>query len=262
MSPTLDRPPPECRLSCCPGSSPAATGIPVLPLVVQRDSVDASISSRPCGRSGATRAYGSIDPEPVLDLALSGSGPDHEFFRIRGLKQRPDGSLVVVNRGSQQVRLYSSQGDFLGALGGPGEGPGEFRNLWRVELVADSAFALDSDGRVTVVGPDMDLVRTLELPNLVFEIHSLGDGTLLAESSVIIEPEEAGLKLVRPPTALVRFGLEGAWVDSIGVRPGRESFELASEDDYISGPALFGKASKTATLGSTGLLRVFGPHAG
>lgn len=195
-------------------------------------------------------SHWSIDPDPLVDLALSGSGPAHEFFRIRGLKQRSDGSLVVVNRGSQQVRLYSRDGEFLGALGGPGEGPGEFSNLWRVELVADTALALDTDGRVTVVGPDMQLVRTFQLPPQVFEIHFLADGTLLAESYFGIELEEAGVERIRPPTALVRFSLEGARVDSIGVRLGRESFELASEDDYISGPAMFGKASKTAALGS------------
>ena len=222
------------------------------PLLVQRDSAGIQIVEAMRPLWGDSSRW-SIDPEPLVDLALSGSGPPHEFYRIRGLKQRLDGSFVVVNRGSQQVRLYSRAGDFLGALGGPGEGPGEFNNLWRVELVADTAFALDTDGRVTVVGPDMVLVRTFELPHEVFEIHALGDGTLLAESYVVMELEEAGVQLIRPPTALVRFGLDGTWIDSIGVRPGRESFELASEDDYISGPALFGKASKTTTLG----LRVF-----
>lgn len=218
------------------------------PLIVQRDSAGIEIIEATRPLWGDSSQW-SIDPDPLVDLALSGSGPDHEFFRIRGLKQRPDGSLVVVNRGSQQVRLYSRDGEFLGALGGPGEGPGEFSNLWRVELVADTALALDTDGRVTVVGPDMQLVRTFQLPPRVFEIHFLADGTLLAESYFGIELEEAGVERIRPPTALVRFSLEGAWVDSIGVRLGRESFELASEDDYISGPALFGKASQVATLG-------------
>ena len=222
------------------------------PLVVQRDSAGIEIieAMRPLwGES----SHWSIDPEPLVDLTLTGTGPDHEFFRVRSPKQRPDGSLVLANRGSQQIRFYSPEGQFLGALGGPGEGPGEFSNLQRIELVADTVFALDWDGWVTVVSPDMELVRTFRLPSNVDEIHSLGDGTLLAESGVTMEPEEAGFQLIRPPTALVRFDLEGAWIDSISVRPGSESFELVSEDDYISGPALFGKASKTTTLG----LRVF-----
>ena len=231
-----------CGLPACVNQDPGPR------LIVQRDSAGVEIIEATRPLWGDSSPW-SINPEPVVDLALSGSGPNHEFFRIRGLKQRLDGSLVVVNRGSQQVRLYSREGDFLGALGGPGEGPGEFNNLWRVELVADTVFALDTDGRVTVVDPDMDLIRTFALPHQVFEIHSLGDGTLLAESSIMMELKEAGVQLIRPPTALVRFDLKGIWIDSIGVRPGRESFELASADDYISGPALFGRASKTTTLG-------------
>lgn len=230
-----------CLSSCQGGDSGP-------PLVVQRDSAGIEIIEALRPLWGDSSQW-SVDPDPVVDLTRTGSGPNHEFFRIRGLRRRPDGSLVLINRGSQQVRLYSGAGDFLGALGGPGEGPGEFRNLWRVELVADTTFALDTDGRVTVVGPDMDLVRTFELPQQVFEIHALGDGTLLAESYFPMELEEAGARLLRPPTALVRFDLEGAWIDSIGVRPGRESFEVASEDYYVSGPALFGKASQVATLG-------------
>lgn len=218
------------------------------PFVVQRDSAGIEIveALRPLwGDSSHWR----IEPDPLVDLALSGSGPAHEFFRVRGLKQRPDGSLVVVNRGSQQIRLYSPEGEFLGESGGQGEGPGEFSNLWRMELVADTVLALDVGGRVTVVGPDAELVRTFELPYQLFELHYLGDRTLLAESNVGAELEEAGVQLMRSRMALVRFDLEGAWIDSLGIRPGDESFELASEDDYISGPALFGKDSQVATLG-------------
>ena len=218
------------------------------PLVVQRDSAGIQIVEALRPLWGDSSLW-SIDPEPLVDLALSGSGAPHEFFRVRGVKQRSDGALVLANRASQEIRLYSPEGEFLGALGRPGEGPGEFSNLQRVKFVADTVIALDYDGRVTVVGPDMELVRTFALPFNVNDLHSLGDGTVLGESTVWAGLEEVANQLIRPPLALARFDLEGVVIDSLGERPGSESYSFSYEDNAGSGPALFAKAAQVATLG-------------
>ena len=218
------------------------------PLVVQRDSAGIEIIEATRPLWGDSSLW-QIDPEPLLDLTLSGSSPRHEFFRVRGLMQRSDGSLVLANRASQEIRLYSPEGEFLGAMGARGQGPGEFSNLQRVKFVADTVIALDYDGRVTLVGPDMELVRTYALPFNVDDIHSLGDGTVLGESSVRAGLEEVANQLIRPPLALVRFDLEGVVIDSLGERPGRESYSFSYEDNAGYGPALFGKAAQVAALG-------------
>ena len=218
------------------------------PLVVQRDSAGIEIieALRPLWDDSSPW---SIDPDPLVDLTLSGSGPAHEFFRVRGVRQRSDGSLVLADRASRQIRHYSREGEFLGALGGPGEGPGEFRSLERVETVADTVFALDSDGRVTVVGPEMTLIRTFDLPHHIIEFHSLGDGTFLAEYFMDPGPVEVVNRMVRPPVALVRFDPEGIEIDSIAERPGREFYSFAFEDYSGSAPPLFGRHWVAATLG-------------
>ena len=218
------------------------------PLVVQRDSAGIEIVEAVRPLWGDSSPW-SIDPDPLVDLTLTGADASHEFYRVRGVKQRPDGSLVLANRASQEIRLFSPEGEFLGGMGGPGQGPGEFRNLQRVEVVADTVFALDYDGRVTVMGPDMELIRTFDLSHTVSDIHSLGDGTLLAESFVVDGLDEIANQLIRPPTALVRFDLGGAWIDSIGERPGSESYSFAFEDNSGDAAALFAKASQVATLG-------------
>ncbi len=218
------------------------------PLVVQRDSAGIEIIEATRPLWGDSSLWG-IDPEPLVDLTLSGSGPPHEFFRVRGVTQRPDGSLLLADRASRQLRLYSRKGEFLGALGGPGEGPGEFSDIQQIELIADTVFALDSGGRVTVVGPDMELVRTFTLPFSVHEIHSPGDGTLLGESLMDPGPVEIANRMIRPPIALVRFDLEGGRIDSIGEWPGREFYSFAFEDYSGSRPPLFGRDAEIATLG-------------
>lgn len=231
-----------CGMLSCTGEDAG------LPLVVQRDSAGVEISEalRPLWDDSSPW---SIDPDPIVDLTLSGSGPAHEFFRVRGVKQRADGSLVLADRASRQIRHYSREGEFLGALGGPGQGPGEFRSLERVETVADTVFALDSDGRVTVVGPEMTLIRTFDLPHHIIEFHSLGDGTFLAEYFMDPGPVEIVNRMVRPPVALVRFDREGIEIDSIAERPGREYYTFAFEDYSGSAPPLFGRHWVAATLG-------------
>ncbi|MYC98354.1 MAG: hypothetical protein F4X13_03705 [Gammaproteobacteria bacterium] len=220
-----------------------------LPLIVQRDGAGIQIieAMRPLW---ADSSLWRLDPQPLLDLTLSGSGPSHEFFRVRGVTQRPDGALVLANRGAQEIRLYSSEGEFLGAMGGRGQGPGEFSNLQRLKLVGDTLVVLDYDGRVTVVGPDMELVRTFTLPHNVQDLHPLRDGTMLGESTVWAGLEEVVNQLIRPPLGLVRFDLGGSRIDSIGVRPGRESYSFSYEDNAGDGPALFAKIGQVAALGS------------
>ena len=231
-----------CGMAAC---SDADSGPPP---IVQRDSAGIEIIEATRPLWGDSSLW-NIDPEPLVDLTLSGSGPPHEFFRVRGLQQRRDGSLVLADRASRQIRLYSREGEFLGALGGPGGGPGEFRSLERVETVADTMFALDSDGRITVVGPDMELIRTFDLPYHIVGFHSLGDGTFLAEYSMDPGPVEIANRMIRPPVALVRFDLEGVEIDSIAERPGREYYSFAFEDYAESVPPLFGRRWGVATLG-------------
>ena len=121
--------------------------------------------------------------DPRVDLTRSGSGPSHEFFRVRDVRQRPDGSVVVADRGSQEVRLYSSQGEFLGSSGGVGDGPGEFRNLWMVKPSTDRILALDQRGRVTVFTPDLVPTRTFDVADRVFGLHDFMTGRSWWKSS-------------------------------------------------------------------------------
>lgn len=208
--------------------------------VVRRDSAGIEIveSFRPAwGDSGQadSNAWG-VDPEPLLDLTVSGSGDPHNFYQVRDVKRLPDGSLVVANRGSDEIRKFSAEGRFVGSAGGHGEGPGEFTNLQQVEPVGDSLLARDIRSRITLFGPDLRHVRTLQLPPGVRDLHDLGNGTLVAP--VIVDyPEAYGL--LRPPEALLVYGLEGDRVDSIGRTPGSEEYVT----DALMGRPLFGRAS-------------------
>ena len=213
------------------------------PLVVQRDSAGIQIveAMRPLwGDSSVWR----IDPDPLVDLTLTGSGPAHEFFRSGSMKQRPDGSLMIADRSSLEVRLFSADGEFRGSFGGSGEGPGEFRSLYVIENAGDTLLAMDSDGRVTVVAPDLTVVRTFNIAPLTLDLHYVDGGAILPEPRALVLPPAGVAGRIRPPVSLILFDLEGERIDSIG--------EMQGPELYISGGSVgvfFGKSSHVATMG-------------
>lgn len=211
------------------------------PHAIQRDSAGITIveSVRPAwGDSARWR----VDPEPLLDLAESGTGDPHDFYSVRSVKRLSDGSLVVANRGSNEIRKFSADGEFLASAGGDGEGPGEFTNLQRIELVGDSIVAQDIYSRVALFGPGLEHLRTTRFEGYVRGLHHLGDGTLVVQA--IMEFSEA-YGLVRDPEALVLYDLEGVRGDSIGSTPGGEEYVT----EVLSGAPLFQKEARVDTHG-------------
>lgn len=224
----------SCALLACmlPACVPSGDGPR---LTVQRDSAGITIIES-FGPAWGDSVHWRVDPEPLLDLAESGTGDPHNFYQVRDVKRLPDGGIVVVNRGSNEIRTFSPDGSFVGAVGGHGEGPGEFTNLQQVEVVGDSLLARDIRSRVTLFGPDLRHIRTMQLDDDVTDLRYLGGGTLIVQA-VTGYPEVYGV--IRPPEVLLSYDLEGVRLDSIGPTPGSEMYVA----EMLSGPPLFGKES-------------------
>ncbi len=216
-------------------------------LVVERDSAGIRIVEALRPLWGDSSPW-SVDPEPVVDLTLSGSGRPHEFFRARSMKQRPDGSLMIADGSSREVRVFSATGEFLESFGGRGDGPGEFRNLRAIENAGDSLLAL-GNGRVTVAAPDLAVVRTFSLPRFTNDLHYLDGGAILTESFSPRPQENAPNEVNRHAEPLILFDLDGARIDSIGETRGTESYAYARDGMVAGAPPLFGKTSHIAILG-------------
>ncbi len=82
----------------------------------QRDSAGIAIieSVRP---AWGDSAHWQVHPEPVVDLAESGTAAAHDFYRVLDVRRFSDGSLVVANRGSNEIRKFSADGSFIGSAG-------------------------------------------------------------------------------------------------------------------------------------------------
>ena len=216
------------------------------PLVVQRDSAGIQIVEAMRPLWGDSRW--SIDPDPVVDLTLTGSGPAHEFYQVGSMKQRRTGLSCLPTEALRRCGCIPRPASSW-SFGGSGEGPGEFGNLSVIENAGDTLLALDRDGRVTVVAPDLAVVRTFDIAPFTLDLYYLDTGAILLEPRSLVLPPAGGAGLIRPPVPLVLFDLEGEQIDSIGEMQGPELYLHAREGFSGYVPVYFGKTSHVATFG-------------
>jgi hypothetical protein len=152
------------------------------PTVMVRDSAGIRLSE-------ASRPE-TIDSTPWAQALLIGredAGPEYRFDEIAGLVLRSDGSLVVANGGTQEIRFFDAQGAYQHSVGRAGSGPGEYsRTIRLLPYTRDSLLVWDFTRRqVTVLDRDGGLARSFAIteaePNPGI-VGAYPDGTLLVGS--------------------------------------------------------------------------------
>lgn len=224
------------------------------PPTIVRDSAGIEIVESTAPRWSDSDAW-RIESAPVLDLSASGSGPNHEFFRVRGMRRLSDGSLAVANGGSNEIRLYSADGSHIASLGGEGDGPGEFRAIVGFDNAGDSLIVLDASGRVTFFAPDRALLGTFSVPLPSGAIAESNAVAHLANGEIVVETRvrfmfgyEGESAMLRQPGGLFRVDPTDESADSIGVTAGNEVFmHLNSGGGTFAGIPLFGRDAFVTT---------------
>ncbi|MFV1988825.1 MAG: hypothetical protein ACC682_16250 [Gemmatimonadota bacterium] len=88
----------------------------------------------------------SIDPEPSVRVGWITDQPETEFFGVVAAVRLPDGAIAIADRGLAKVTLVEADGSVRFAVGGSGDGPGEFAGLAQV-LVDDRGHIYAFDAR-------------------------------------------------------------------------------------------------------------------
>lgn len=211
----------------------------------------------------ASRIAIAAEPELVLGEGAF-TGPDYEFFRIRGVSQLRDGTLVVANQGSHELRFYGADGGFLQSVGREGEGPGEFRSIADLWVMAgDTLVVWDQRTlRLQHFTPDGAFVRATSMstsPSVAFPWTPspqavLENGRVAAFFRSRPRPtndDPANGIPERPPLLVALYRIDvGAW-DSVRVVPGVESIFYTTNGGLRSQPYNFGAYSVTAGAGAT-----------
>ena len=107
----------------------------------------------------------SIDTVPVVQIGDDEAGEEYAIGRLAGYMRRSDGSILVGDGIANTVKLYSSAGNFVRSVAGPGDGPGELRVLDQVVPYAgDSVIVVDYEGgRINVFDPQLQFVRSFRI---------------------------------------------------------------------------------------------------
>ena len=88
-----------------------------------------------------------LGPEPLVEIGVLNGEAPYQLFRVADAARLGDGRIVVINGGTNELRVYGADGGHLATWGGEGEGPGEFLLMQSlVRWPGDSLAVWDSDG--------------------------------------------------------------------------------------------------------------------
>ncbi len=170
------------------------------------------------------RASYSLSPEPTLQIGTVSGDPDSELFRVSDALTLSDGRIVVANNGTQELKVFNSDGGHLRTVGGSGDGPGEYRSIdWLSRMNGDSVLAFDwGRRRLQVYDQSLELMRTTTVNPLgddegigVTMVAAYLDGRLLGVGSDLMQEYPVPARLDH----IYLFSPMGVFTDSIGPFP-------------------------------------------
>jgi len=214
-----------------------------------------------------------IDEESSLQIGGEEGDPAYSFFRVVGAVRLDDGTLIVADGGSLELRFFTAQGTHIRSVGRQGAGPGEFMSLAGLKRRGDTAVAYDvRAGVLRSYAGNGDVIgetRIMTSSRSMDEIHFLADGAIAARA-----PLRAGDQL--PPEdgyARSRLRVEildstGKQIRTLGPFEDAETYSTSMEQGgvtYVANPpipfgrrAVFAGAEATVFVGSADSYQISG----
>lgn len=223
--------------------------------VVVRDSAGIRIveNRRPAWQGG--RGW-RVAREPSLTIGVLEGPEEYQLFRARSAIRLDDGRIVVANAGSSELRFYDSEGRFLVAVGGEGEGPGEFSGymgaIWRAHGDSMVVYDYANGMRLSVFDENGTLGRSfrLDAPGTAFALADdlIWGTTVVSTSAIRVGDQADGPR--RDSTLYRTHSLDGALLDTLGRFPGDEIFtQSMGEGNVLALSVPFGRRGESAAAG-------------
>lgn len=105
-----------------------------------------------------------IDAAPILSIGGAEGEGAAEFAAVMGVARLGDGSVVVANQSTNELRVFAPDGTHRRTMGRRGRGPGEFDRLSQLLRAGDTVVGIDQNRRGEAFAPDGKLVRSLPIP--------------------------------------------------------------------------------------------------
>ena len=122
------------------------------------------LPARASAESGSTPSDTVRIPDtPRYEIGGSMTDERDQLGRVVDVVLLPDGGVAILDALPGVVRVYDPDGRFLREVGGPGDGPGEFRDPIDLELVDGGLGVVTRGGTLAVFDLDGTLVRSERL---------------------------------------------------------------------------------------------------
>ncbi len=119
----------------------------------------------------------------------------------------PDGCVAILDRMKCAALFYSPSGEFLRAVGRPGEGPGEFLAPGKIRFRSEGSFLISCGNGISIFNNSFEYVDRLTWPGFKpFLIKAMDDSSFIA-MQISIESVEGQLIALRTL---------GRWIDTEG----------------------------------------------
>lgn len=199
-----------------------------------------------------------LSDEPAVEIGVLDGEPEYQLYQADDGARLRDGRIVVGNAGTHELRIYDSDGAYLGSSGREGEGPGEFGSMGLLEVLAgDSVLTWDwQNNRAQVFDPQIEFVRSFRLGSGDSEsglppapVAALPDGTLLTrERRVFMPGDDMGVS--RDSILYFHHDATGALIDTIARFPSAEYYASSPAEGAMSvTPLPFGLSPRFAASG-------------
>lgn len=158
--------------------------------------------------------------QPVLDLRPALAFDAEPFSRVRGLVERGDGALIVVDQVDNAVYRVDPERGTRTQIGRIGAGPGEFDGPTGVgPWSGDSVLVTDlGNGRLAVLGPTLETVRTMPMFGEQYSIPRATDdaGRLYFDQSARVRSARRQDRTVEPVAPVLRWDGAAERTDTVG----------------------------------------------
>ena len=176
----------------------------------------------PSASSAGAPERWELSIEPTLEIGVVEGDERYQLHEVRDAVRLGDDRVAVAHQGTAEIRVFDGEGRFLLASGGPGDGPGEWRQVAAVH-------ALPGDTLV-VVDPLLDRVGLVHAATGAYlgELGVLGD----ARASEILprRRHHTGLILEAPAAFEAWETLEMA-ARAADIRSAQAPAEIRMDDD-------------------------------
>ncbi len=198
------------------------------------DSSGVRIVTSDPGDSDATCA---VSAEPTAVIGEDEGDESQWFSLIRGTGRLSDGSVVVVDRNSANVRIYDEAGRHVRTMGRHGDGPGEFRDPFLLWITAgDTLWVGDyRPWRYKLFTAQGEFVRQVTPEPLLINPPSSGGGVLdngYVVNTTSKSPDRPSFSVADTLMVLL-YDPDGKLVGNLARIPDRVSGQVSDADLWL-----------------------------